>query len=294
MDRSPFPVSRKSRFARSVFRVLLFIAAIVVSMLGTLMFFEESLIYFPSKYPQGEWNPTGFPFEDVNFAASDGVKLHGWYVPCPNARGAVLFLHGNGGNITHRADFLRALHKSMRASVFIFDYRGYGRSEGQPTEAGVYADARAARDWLAKRENIDPADIVFMGESFGGAVAVDLAANDGARGLVLISVFGDIRSVAQHHYGLLPIQYLMRSRFDSAAKIANYHGPLLQMHGDVDSIIPIAEGERLFAAANRPKEFLRIPGHDHNDFPPQEFFKALDVFFDKLPLPTAKDDIDEK
>ena len=149
-------------------------------MVAVAMSLENSLIFFPIKYPEGYWHPPGLRFEDAWFDAADGVRLHGWYVPKENARGPVLFCHGNGGNITHRIDSLQILNRRAGVSVLIFDYRGYGRSEGTPNEAGVLADARAARAWLAKREKIAETDVVMMGESLGGGVAVDLAARDGA------------------------------------------------------------------------------------------------------------------
>jgi uncharacterized protein len=159
--------------------------------------------------------------------------------------------------------------------VLIFDYRGYGRSEGKPSEAGVLADARAARAWLADREQLSSSDIVLLGESLGGAVAVDLAARDGARALVLESTFSSLPEVAAHHYPFLPVRWLMQTRFDSAAKIGDYHGPLLMAHGDADTIVPLSFGRRLFESANQPKRFLLLPHHDHNDPMPRAFYDAV-------------------
>jgi uncharacterized protein len=239
------------------------------------MILENSLIYFPSVYPDGNWNPKGLAPEDAWFEAPDGVKLHGWYIPCPNARAAVLYCHGNGGNVTHRIDGLRKLRDGCGVSVLIFDYRGYGRSEGSPNEAGVYADARAARDWLAAREKIAPAEVVLLGESLGGAVAVELAARDGAKALILESSFDSLPDVAAFHYPWLPVRWAMRSRFDSVGKIADYHGPLLMAHGEADTIVPIRYARRLFAAANQPKQFILLPGHDHNTPMPDSFYHAI-------------------
>ena len=174
------------------------------------------------------------------------------------------------------------LHDRVGASVLIFDYRGYGRSEGRPSEAGVLADARAARSWLAAREKIAAkTDWCCMGESLGGAVAVDLAAADGARALVLESTFSSLPDVAAHHYPWLPVHWLMRTRLDSRAKIAAYHGPLLESHGRPDTIIPFALGRRLFEAANEPKQFFTIPDRDHNDPRPDEYYDALAKFLAK-------------
>ena len=142
---------------------------------------EKSLVFAPSRYPEGNWQPAGLVFEDAWFAAADGTRLHGWFVPHAQPRAVVLFCHGNGGNVALWADVLRNLHDRMGVTAMGFDYRGYGRSEGTPSEAGVLADARAARAWLARRTGIAEDRIVLMGRSLGGAVAVDLA-TDGAGG----------------------------------------------------------------------------------------------------------------
>jgi uncharacterized protein len=270
---------RFSRLAWHTVRVILLAYLIVVV---AAMFLEESLVYFPAVYPQGDWKPRGLAFEDAWFQSADGTRLHGWYVPAPNARAAVLFCHGNGGNITHRVEALEMWHRRVGASVLIFDYRGYGRSAGRPNEAGVLADARAARDWLAARENIRPSDVVAMGESLGGAVAVDLAARDGARALILECTFSSLPDVAAYHYPFLPVRWAMRSRFDSIAKIGDYHGPLLMAHGDVDTIVPIRLGRLLFDAANQPKQFILLPGHDHNDSLPPSYYDAVAAFLAAL------------
>ncbi|MFO0900150.1 MAG: alpha/beta hydrolase [Pirellulales bacterium] len=243
---------------------------------------EERLVFGPQRHPNGFWRPAGLDFEDVDFEAADGVKLHGWYVPHPNPRAYVLFAHGNGGNVTYWAEEYATLHK-LGVAVFAFDYRGYGRSLGVPNEAGVLTDARAARAWLAKRAGIDQKDVVVMGLSLGGGVAVDLAAADGARGLVLLNTFNSLPDAAAVHYPWVPVRWLMRSRFDSAAKIARYHGPLLQTHGDRDDIVPLALGKQLFAAANEPKRFVLVPRGGHNDPLTPAFVTALDEFLEHLP-----------
>jgi len=266
-------------------RVLL-IAYLVV--LVVVMFLEESIIFLPSVYPEGDWQPARLAVEDAWFQAADGTKLHGWYLPHPRARAAVLFCHGNGGNITHRAHALHVLNRRVGVSVLMFDYRGYGRSEGKPDEPGILADARAARTWLAARENIRESDIVMMGESLGGAVAVDLAARDGARALVIESTFSSLPDVGAYHYAWLPVRLLARTRLDSLSKIGNYRGPLLQAHGDRDTIVPIEFGRRLFEAANQPKQFLVLPGHDHNDSLPDTYYDALAEFIERLPAPPGR------
>ena len=170
------------------------------------MFFEDSLIFMPSRYPEGNWHPRELDFEDAWFAAADGAKLHGWFLPVDNPRAYVLFAHGNAGHVAHLADFLRHLQQDQRAAVLAFDYRGFGRSAGRPSEAGVLADAQRARAWLAARGQIAPHQVVLMGESIGGAVAVDLAAADSARGLILENTFTSIRDVAAFHFPWVPVR----------------------------------------------------------------------------------------
>jgi uncharacterized protein len=272
---------RKS-WRRPILRIIRSAASIYLLVLVCLMFLENSMIFIPSKYPEGLWHPMGLAFEDAQFQAADGTKLHGWYVPHDSPRAVILFCHGNAGNVTDRADILWKLHDEVGAAVMIFDYRGYGRSEGSPNEAGILSDARAARAWLATRESISEQDIVMMGESLGGAVAVALAAKDGAKGLVLISTFTSIPDVAAYHFPFIPVRLLMRTRLDSVGQIANFKGPLLQMHGEADTIVPIKFGRRLFEAANEPKQLLVFPHHDHNNSPPDQFYESLKIFLDKL------------
>ncbi|MEN6449035.1 MAG: alpha/beta hydrolase, partial [Thermoguttaceae bacterium] len=217
-------------------------------------------------------------FEDAWFQSPDGTRLHGWYVSQSKPHAAVLFCHGNAGNVTHRAAALKALHDTVGVSVLVFDYRGFGRSEGKPTGANILTDARAARRWLAEREQIAESDIVVMGESVGGGVAVDLAARDGARALLIESSFDALPEVAAYHYPWLPVRWLMRTRLDSAALVGQFHGPFFQVHGDVDAIVPLRYGRRLFEAANEPKHFVLLRGHDHNDAMPAEYYDKLAVF----------------
>jgi fermentation-respiration switch protein FrsA (DUF1100 family) len=244
---------------------------------------ERSLIYYPAEYPVGDWEPRFLQFEDAWFTAADGTKLHGWYVPRQNARAVALFMHGNAGNITGLAESLSILSRWHGLAVMTFDYRGYGRSEGRPSEEGILQDARAARAWLAERTGVGERDIVLMGRSLGGAVALDLAAKDGARGLVLASTFTSLPDVGAFHMRWLPTRLLMTERLDSLAKIKDYHGPILISHGDADTVIPYDHGLKLYGAANGPKRFITIYGGDHNDPQSDEYRAALDEFLTALP-----------
>ena len=251
------------------------------------------MFFVPAKYPAGDWQPTTVVYEDANFQAADGTKLHGWYVPHENPRAHALLLHGNGGNVTIFAQTLRILNRRHGLAVLVFDYRGYGKSEGKPSEKGILLDARAARDWLAAKAGIAPADVVLLGQSLGGAVAVDLAASDGARGLVLASTFTSLPDAARWHIPWLPARTLMTMRLNSLAKIKDYHGPLLLSHGDADEMVPYEHGLALFSAAPGPKRMITVPGGKHNDEQPEEYRAAFDEFIASLPPPgTARREAD--
>ncbi|MBS0207327.1 MAG: alpha/beta hydrolase [Planctomycetes bacterium] len=228
------------------------------------------------------------PMEDAWFESADGTALHGWLARCAEPRAVVLYCHGNAGNISYLRSMLEDLTLNHQLTVLAFDYRGYGRSEGIPNEQGILDDARAARAWLAEHAGIGEREIVLMGRSLGGGVAVDLAAKDGARGLILESTFTSMPEVAAEHVKVLPLRSVMRTRLNSLAKIADYHGPLLQSHGDADRLIPYAMGRKLHEAAPGPKRFVTITGGDHNDAQSTEYFQALDEFIASLPPPSGR------
>ncbi|MAG93088.1 MAG: alpha/beta hydrolase [Planctomycetaceae bacterium] len=245
--------------------------------------FEQANVYQPAGPTVGNWSPQGIDIEDAWFASADGTELHGWYVPHPHPRAVVLVCHGNAGNVTHRANLIRSLHAHHDVALLVFDYRGFGRSTGTPNEQGILSDARAARGWLADRTGQREEDIVLFGRSLGGGVAVDLAAHDGARGLVLVNTFSSLPEVARHHMSLLPAGLLMKNRLASADKIDAYHGPLLQLHARDDKVIPARLGSKLHAAANDPKQLLLVDGMGHNGPLPVEFHRAFHAFVDALP-----------
>ena len=237
----------------------------------------DSLLFFPSKYPSGDWDPPGLRYDDVWLQSADGTRLHGWYCPAEDPRATVLIAHGNAGHLAARAEWLRYLQTELRLSVFMFDYRGYGRSEGKPSVRGATEDTRAARAKLREIAGIDDSEMVLMGESVGGAFIVQSAAESAPRALVLQSTFSSLRAVADVHYPMLA-WVVPKDKLDSAAAIGDYRGPLLQSHGTADEIVPLKIGQRLFRAANEPKTFVRIPGAGHNDWLRQDYFDALDRF----------------
>jgi fermentation-respiration switch protein FrsA (DUF1100 family) len=266
---------------RRVLHLAMCLAVTYLLLVGCAMVFEEHLIFVPSRYPIGDWHPVGLQCEDVEFATQDSVRLHGWYCPVPRPRCVFLMAHGNAGNITHRVDRIMAWQQLLNVSVFIFDYRGYGRSAGQPNEPGVYHDARAAYRWLTTDKGIAPDDVVFFGESLGAAVVLQLAIEVPPRALILESPFTSAVDVGQQAFPWLPVGWIMRNRFASIEKIGRYHGPLLIIHGTQDTVIPFTMGKALFARANEPKRFYAVTGADHNEVAVvggRPYMQAMDAF----------------
>ena len=245
---------------------------------------ERQGIFHPDKYPAGDWSPTAVLVQDAYFNADDGVRLHGWYVRAAEPKAHALLLHGNAGNVTVMAESLRIMRSRHELSVLALDYRGFGRSEGMPTDQGILRDARAARRWLADKEGIAESDVLLLGQSLGGGVAIDLAAKDGARGLVLAGTFTSLPAVAQHQVPWLPVKFFMGMQMNSLKKIKDYHGPLLLSHGQADEVIPYEQGLALYVACPSPtKRLITIAGAKHNDPQPEEYRAALDDFIAALP-----------
>ena len=257
-------------------------AAIYLVLLLVLLFLENSLLYPAPRYPEGDWEATWLEHEDVEFASADGTKLHGWFVEHPQPRAVVLYAHGNGEHVAYLAPYLKELRDRQRVSVFAFDYRGYGRSEGVPSEAGILADGHAAQLWLAERTGKKPDELVLMGRSLGGGVVVDLAAKNGARGLILQNTFTSLPDAAARLYRWAPVRLLMKNRYDSLSKICNYSGPVLISHGTADELVPYELGQKLFEACPGRKEFFAIEGGGHNSLEKSDYDEALDKFLSSL------------
>jgi fermentation-respiration switch protein FrsA (DUF1100 family) len=228
-----------------------------------LAFFAQHAIFHPSPYPEGLWDrQAALGAEDVWLRTSDGLRIHGWFVA---ARGetswVTLYLHGNAGNITDRPDHIASI-RNAGSKLLIIDYRGFGKSEGKPSEEGVYRDADAAYDYLLQ-QGYEAGQIILHGESLGTAVATDLAARRPAAGVILEAPFTSAGDVAQR---VLPlVGPLVVSGFDTRSKILRVGAPVLVIHGDQDETIDFDFGEQVFAAANEPKEFWRVSGAHHND-----------------------------
>jgi hypothetical protein len=267
---------RRTRAAWRIARPVL-VAYLLVVLLMT--FLETWLVYPIPPVGSGNWNPAGLAHEEVRFAAEDGTQLYGWFVPHAEPKHWLVYCHGNGEDVARNADLAAQLRDSLEASVFLFDYRGYGHSAGRPDEAGCIADGVAAQRWLAERAGVAPGEIVLMGRSLGTAVAIAVAAEHGARALVLENAFTRMTDVAAGHYPWLPVRWLMRNRYDSLSRIARFDGPVFASHGTSDRIVPIEFARQLFAAIpSEHKRFLEFPGLDHNDPPPGGYYAQVADF----------------
>ncbi len=246
---------------------------------------DNHFLYFPD--PELIMTPANIrlPYDNVNFTASDGTQLHGWFVPAGTEGKTVLFFHGNAGNISHRVDNILRLHR-LGLAVFIFDYRGYGQSHGETSEPGLYEDARAARSWLVNR-GVAAEDIIYFGRSLGAAVALQLALEKKPAGLILESPFTSVAGMGRKHYPILYrlLGWLIQGRYDNEKKIGAITAPLLVIHGTRDSIVPPSMGKKLYSLAPEPKELYLIDGADHNDgfyLNEKEYWQTWSNFLDRL------------
>lgn len=225
---------------------------------------ENFFVFFPEKRLEFLPEAFGLAHRDIYFRSEDGKMLHGWFFQGKRGDPVILHFHGNAGNISHRLDLIKRLVQK-EVQIFIIDYRGFGRSEGRPSERGVYLDGLAAYDYLVQREGIPAEDIVLHGHSLGAAVAVEVALKRAVKSVILESAFTSTRGMAK----TLPLFALfapvLPAHYNNLEKLTRLSVPILIVHGDQDETVPFLMGERLFAAASEPKEFLRVPGAGHND-----------------------------
>jgi uncharacterized protein len=256
---------------RVVLVLLLAAAVVLLAVVGLVWSQQRRLIYLPAPRavpPAAAVLPAA---EEVSFPTADGLRLAGWFLPAARPPGggrtrsaAVLVCNGNGGNRSLRAPLAAALARAGLA-VLLFDYRGYAANPGHPTEAGLADDARAALAYLAARPEVDPARLVYFGESLGAAVALRLAVERPPAALVLRSPFTSLAEVGRLHYPWLPVSLLLADRYDSLGRVGGLAAPLLVVAGEHDRIVPASHSRRLFDAAPQPKRLVLLPGADHND-----------------------------
>ncbi|HZS48913.1 MAG TPA: alpha/beta hydrolase [Blastocatellia bacterium] len=252
-----------------MFLLLCLIAFFGTGLVGRLI--EPHVVFQPQKFPGGNWSlfdwnlPSGSRVEDVFFDSKDGTHLHGLYISAAVENGPViLYMHGNAGNVTHRRDWFEEMAR-RGISIFVFDYRGFGKSDGHPDEEGLYADAMSAYEYLGNQKHISINRLFVYGHSLGGAVAIDLASREPVAGLIIEASFTSIRAMASHYVPVYPFYWFLHSRFDSISKIPLVRSPVLIIQGDQDETVPFKLGRELYDSAKQPKEFYEIHGGGHDN-----------------------------
>ena len=263
--------------------VLVILVGAYAGFAALLYLYQSSFIYYPDR----QWATTpqqlGLRYESVTFKTTDGLMLSGWYVPADETRGVLLFFHGNAGNISHRMLSIQVFNR-LRLDTFIIDYRGYGKSEGQPDEVGTYLDAEAAWYYLVKQRNVDPSTIVVFGRSLGAAIASHLAVEHTPRALIVESAFTSVPDLAAKFYPFMPVRWLTRFRYATKDHLPKVTCPVLVVHSRDDDIVPFGHGQALFQAARPPKDFLGMNG-SHNDallVTGRRYEQGLDRFLVKM------------
>lgn len=245
-------------------RVILYLLLSVILLLFFVRYIESRSIFFPMKKIEYTPDFANLPFEDVYTTTSDNVEINGWFISKDDAKYTILFCHGNAGNIGHRLEKIIML-RDIGLNVFIIDYRGYGNSEGRPSENGIYLDAKAAYDYLLNTRKIQPEHIILYGESIGGAAVVDLASKVKVGALITEELFSSAKDMARRIYPFLP-SFLFGIRFDSLSKIKKIDAPKLIIHSKNDEIVPFDLAKKLYGAAKEPKQFVELIGGHNTAF----------------------------
>jgi uncharacterized protein len=261
---------------------ILYVIGLGWLLLSLLLYvFQEHYVYFPSKRLIATPGVVGLGYESVTIHSSNGNRITGWYIPAPEPRGVLLFLHGNAGNISHRLHSLEIFH-NLGLTTLIIDYQGYGESEGKPGEQATYADAESAWNYLTLERGYAPEEILIFGRSLGGAVATWLATRVNASGIILESTFSSARDVARKYYWYLPVGLILRIHYPAEELIPAIDSPILIVHSIDDEIIPFNHAEKLLNAAGDNARLLRIHG-GHNDgfiLSSREYVDGLKEFID--------------
>ncbi len=269
-------------WSSTIWHILVYAAIAYVTFAFVMFLLQSRLIYYPnmpSRAVTATPDQVGLIYERVEFAAEDGVRLDGWFLPAEMPRGVLLFFHGNAGNISHRLESLR-IFRDLGLSTFIFDYRGYGRSEGKVSEQGTYRDAEAAWRYLTVERGIPEQSIVYFGRSLGASIAAHLAMTRVPKALILESAFTSAPDVAARTYPFLPVRWLARFQYNAREYLESVTAPVLLVHSSQDEIIRFEHGRALFASANEPKRFLEIRGGHNEGFlvSGKTYVDALDAF----------------
>ena len=245
--------------------------------------FQDRLLYKPTYERVGTPAERGLPFHEIALITDDGVQLHAWFVPADSATITVLYLHGNGGNISDRLETLEGFH-GLRANIFMLDYRGYGQSTGTPSEAGTYEDADTAWRYLTTELEIPAAQIIIYGRSLGGAIAARLASDRPHAGLILESTFTSLPVLGQKIYPYFPVRLLARFHYDTAGHLARVPTPVMIVHSRSDEVVPFEHARTLLDVVRGDKELLEIHGPHNVAFysKGKHYEQALRTFFDRV------------
>jgi fermentation-respiration switch protein FrsA (DUF1100 family) len=243
--------------------IVIIIVGFYIAFAGFIYLFQSHYVYYPERILLVDPGNIELDFESISFESEDGVSLSGWFIPAENARGVILFCHGNAGNISHRLESIQIFHR-LGLSVFIFDYRGFGQSGGKPTEPGTYKDAEAALRYLVGERKVNPNEVIVFGRSLGGAIASWLAHNHTPGALILESTFTSLPDIAAKYYPYLPVRLLLRFEYNTAKYLGKVSCPVLIIHSSDDELMPFDHGSRLFELTGEPKKFLEIAG-THNE-----------------------------
>lgn len=247
-----------------------------------LKYFQRNSVYFPIREIEVTPKDIGLEYEDIFFKTSDGVVLNGWFISTPQSKATLIFCHGNGGNISHRLESINNFHK-IGFNVFIFDYRGYGKSKGTVSEEGTYLDAVAAYNYVASRQDVAKDKTIAFGRSLGGVIAIELAIRTKVALLICESSFVSIMDMAKQIYKVRIPGCFLAYRYDALSKIRNVIVPKLIIHSQDDEIVPFFHGERLFQAAKKPKEFYTLRGGHNNGFlaTGNDYLEYIETFVEK-------------
>lgn len=254
------------QFYKIWFIIRIPLIAVIIFYIIILLYFtinQSHFLYFPDHELAGTPAGIGLQYETVSFDTEDKVKLSGWFITAKGQRGVILFCHGNAGNISHRLESIQTFH-SLGLSVFIFDYRGYGKSEGNPTEQGTYLDVKAAHNYLIKEKKVAPKEIIVFGRSIGGAIGAWISKEVEVKALIVESTFTSVSDLGTQIYPFIPVKLLSRFKYNAKEYLPKVNCPVLVIHSRDDEIIPFTHGKKLFEVANDPKQFLEIRG-THND-----------------------------
>lgn len=270
-----------------IIRILITTLILLAFVLAYLKYYEKRGIYFPTKEIEFTPSDINLRYEDIYFMTKDKVELNGWFIPAINPRATLLYCHGNAGNISHRLQILEIFNK-LNLNVFIFDYRGYGKSKGKPSEEGLYSDADAAYEELRTRDDVRKDKIIVYGKSIGANVGIDLASKREVACLIAQGGFSSGYDMGKRIFPFLPlVRWIISVKFDAVEKIKNIKVPKLIIHSVDDELIPFELGRKIFEAAPEPKEFYQMRG-SHNEailMAKEEYGQRIDTFLEKYLTP---------